>query len=92
MSSWPRSIRCLIASRVPPSQSVAIEVVDTVGAGDCSLAGLLSSRMKHPERGWDAHLRAAVAAGTGACLSAGATPPSDDLLERLAGTIRVSEG
>ena len=70
----------------------AIEVVDTVGAGDCSLAGLLSSRMKHPERGWDAHLRAAVAAGTGACLSAGATPPSDDLLERLAGMIRVSEG
>ena len=70
----------------------AIEVVDTVGAGDCSLAGLLSSRMKHPERGWDAHLRAAVTAGTGACLSAGATPPSDDLLERLAGMIRVSEG
>ena len=29
----------------------AIEVVDTVGAGDRSLAGLLSSRMKNPERG-----------------------------------------
>ena len=69
-----------------------IDVVDTVGAGDCSLAGLLSSRMRHPERGWEAHLRAAVAAGTGACLAAGATPPSDELVERLAGRVRVSEG
>lgn len=72
---------------VPPE----IEVVDTVGAGDCSLAGLLSSLTRHPERGWDEHLRNSVAAGTGACLSAGATPPTAALLERLRGEVQVRE-
>lgn len=73
---------------VPPK----VMVVDTVGAGDSSLAGLLSSLMRHPERRWDAHLCASVAAGTGACLSAGATPPSMELLEKLAGELKISEG
>ena len=73
---------------VPPD----IEVVDTVGAGDCSLAGFLSSLLHYPDSGWDAHLRASVAAGTGACLAAGATPPSDELQKRLVAGVRVSEG
>jgi fructokinase len=73
---------------VPP----AIDVIDTVGAGDCSLAGLLCSLMRHPEAGWDTHLRASIAAGTGACLAAGATPPSDELLATLAPQVVVSGG
>lgn len=64
---------------VPPQ----ITVVDTVGAGDCSFAGLLCSLLHHPEAGWDTHLRASVAAGTGACPVAGANPPSLELLPAL---------
>ena len=63
----------------PPS----IAVADTIGAGDCSLAGFLSSAMQQPLAGWEAHLRAAVAAGAGACLAAGATPPSPQMLSQL---------
>ena len=66
-----------------------IKVVDTVGAGDCSLAGLLCSLMHHPELGWDSHLRASLAAGTGACLAAGANPPSAETLARLAGEVKI---
>ena len=67
-----------------------IKVVDSVGAGDTSLAGLVHSMMQHPERGWDEHLRASVAAGTGACLAAGATPPSQETLERLSREVVVT--
>ncbi|WP_370663967.1 hypothetical protein [Massilia rubra] len=45
-------------------------VVDTVGAGD---AGLLHN-LRHPDRPLQAHLHAALAAGSAACLQAGATP------------------
>ena len=67
-----------------------ITVVDTVGAGDCSLAGLLCSLMHEPGVGWDVHLRASVAAGAGACLAAGAMPPSAETLARLANEVKVS--
>jgi len=67
-----------------------IKVVDSVGAGDTSLAGLVYSMMQHPERGWDEHLRASVAAGTGACLAAGATPPSQETLGRLSKEVVVT--
>jgi len=55
-------------SAVPP----AIEVVDTVGAGDASLAGFLYSLIYRSELGPAAHLRFAIAGGTAACLQQGA--------------------
>ena len=53
-----------------------IEVVDTVGAGDASVGGLLYSLMTWPGSDWDAHLQFAVATGTAACLHTGAMPPA----------------
>ncbi|MYM38636.1 carbohydrate kinase family protein [Duganella qianjiadongensis] len=52
-----------------------VEVVDTVGAGDASVAGLLHSLACYPQRNLQAHLHAALAAGSAACLQAGANPP-----------------
>lgn len=61
----------------------AITVVDTVGAGDASVAGLLHSLSRHADRPLQAHLHAALAAGTAACLQAGATPPTPEAMGRL---------
>jgi fructokinase len=52
-----------------------VTVADTVGAGDASVAGLLHSLARHPGRPLRSHLHAALAAGSAACLHAGATPP-----------------
>jgi fructokinase len=64
-----------VASGVLRQAPPEIDVVDTVGAGDASIGGLLYSLMTWPDAGWDAHLRFAVATGTAACLQAGAVPP-----------------
>jgi len=61
----------------------AVAVVDTVGAGDASAAGLLHSLSRHPDRSLQAHLHAALAAGSAACLQAGATPPTPLAMGRL---------
>ena len=66
-----------------------VTVVDTVGAGDCSLAGLLCSLMDQPQAEGAVHLRAALAAGAGACLSAGAVPPSPAQRAELALHVEV---
>jgi fructokinase len=74
------------------AQAPKVEVVDTVGAGDASAAGLLHSLARHPERPLQAHLHAALAAGSAACLQAGATPPPpaamQTLFEQLQGEAR----
>jgi fructokinase len=60
-----------------------VSVVDTVGAGDASVAGLLHSLARHPGRPRQAHLHAALAAGSAACLQAGATPPPPAAMQAL---------
>lgn len=65
-----------VGSRVLHQPPPAINVVDTVGAGDASVGGLLYSLMMQPHADWDVHLRFAVAAGSAACLQAGAVPPA----------------
>ncbi|HEY9104090.1 carbohydrate kinase [Chitinimonas sp.] len=60
-----------------------IEVVDTVGAGDASIGGLLFSLLNWPERQGGEHLRFSVACGAAACLAAGATPPELRCVEAL---------
>lgn len=67
----------------------AIQVVDTVGAGDASLAGLLDSLIRQPQLTLDRHLRRAIAAGAAACEGLGFCPPRParvDALERLIST------
>lgn len=60
-----------------------IEAVDTVGAGDASMAALAWSMLHRPDAGGLDHLRFAVAGGAAACLAAGATPPGLDAIESL---------
>ncbi|QBE61917.1 carbohydrate kinase family protein [Pseudoduganella lutea] len=55
---------------VPP-----VTVVDTVGAGDACIAGLVYSMLYRDEPGPLGHLRFAVATGAAACCTAGAAPP-----------------
>ena len=68
----------------------AIEVIDTVGAGDASLAGLLASLMLHPGRATGEHLARAVAAGAAACMVAGAARVTQEQVESLARCIEVT--
>lgn len=60
-----------------------IDVADTVGAGDSSIAALAYSLLHHRDRLPQQHLRFTVAAGAAACLSIGATPPSLTAIETL---------
>jgi fructokinase len=59
-----------------------VEVVDTVGAGDASIGGLLYSLLARPG-GWPEHLRFALAAGSAACRMAGAHSPALEEVENL---------
>jgi fructokinase len=61
----------------------AIRVLDTVGAGDACMAGLLCSIDSYPTRPWHQHLAFAVAAGAAACCHAGAHAPTRQEIERL---------
>ncbi|WP_202413458.1 carbohydrate kinase [Duganella sp. CY15W] len=60
-----------------------IDVVDTVGAGDASIAALAWSMMHRADAAPLQHLQFSVAAGAAACLGAGASPPSLSDIEKL---------
>jgi fructokinase len=60
-----------------------INVVDTVGAGDASIAALAWSMMHREYEEPLQHLRFCVAAGAAACLAQGASPPSLSAIEAL---------
>lgn len=66
-----------------------VAVVDTVGAGDASLAGLLDSLMREPHAGVEQHLRRAMAAGAAACMAAGFAPPRAAEVAALAGRVDI---
>jgi fructokinase len=68
----------------------AITVMDTIGAGDASIAAMLFSLMQQPQADGAEHLRFAVAAGAAACTRSGATPPSLDQVAALAPTVVVT--
>ncbi|KQW43233.1 MULTISPECIES: carbohydrate kinase [unclassified Roseateles] len=74
-------------ARVPP-----VEVVDTVGAGDASIASLLYSLSQRANLPPAEHLRFAVAGGAAACLGAGASPPGIELIEGLLAQVTVRAG
>ncbi|MYN25644.1 carbohydrate kinase family protein [Duganella levis] len=60
-----------------------IDVVDTVGAGDASIAALAWSMMHRETQEPLQHLRFCVAAGAAACLAQGASPPSLTAIQAL---------
>lgn len=74
-------------AQVPP-----VDVVDTVGAGDASIASLLYSLSQRTGLAPAEHLRFAVAGGAAACLGAGASPPSLGLVESLLAQVPVQGG
>lgn len=53
-----------------------ITVIDSVGAGDASIAAFIYSMLEDKQKEPIEHLRFAVSAGACACLKAGANPPS----------------
>lgn len=66
-------------------------VVDSAGADDAALAGLLDSLMREPGAAPGQHLRWALAAGAAACTDHGFAPPPDTLVAALAAGVNVAE-
>lgn len=73
-------------ARPPP-----IGVVDTVGAGDASVAGLVASLMLRPGLEAGLHLAFSVAAGAAACTVQGAAPVGRAVVDRLLAAVRTKK-
>ena len=65
--------------------------MDSAGADDAALAGLLDSLMREPGAAPGQHLRWALAAGAAACTDHGFAPPPDTLVAALAAGVDVAE-
>jgi fructokinase len=65
------------------AQPPRIQVIDSVGAGDASIAGLLYSLHTAPQKPWQDHLQFSVASGAAACMAAGAQAPSVEQILNL---------
>ncbi|MEX3809038.1 carbohydrate kinase [Paraburkholderia sp. BR13439] len=74
----PDAAMLLDGAAVIEAKPPRVQVVDTVGAGDASIGGLLFSLMSAPQRRWPEHLAFALAAGAAACGHAGAHAPTLD--------------
>jgi len=74
----PEAALLIDGNSVSEAKPPRVEVVDTVGAGDASIGGLLFSLMSAPQRAWPEHLAFALAAGAVACRHAGAHAPALD--------------
>ncbi|MGH8780692.1 carbohydrate kinase family protein [Paraburkholderia sp.] len=81
----PEPATLIDGDNIVKAQPPRVEVVDTVGAGDASIGGLLFSLMTAPQRAWSEHLSFALAAGAAACRHAGAHSPSLDEIVALLG-------
>ena len=66
-----------------------VKVVDTIGAGDSTVAGFLAGKALGQAN--EDCLALAVATGSAACLTEGTSPPKKEEVERLRGEVRVRE-
>lgn len=66
-----------------------VEVADTVGAADTTMAGLLDSLMRNAGASAAQHLRWALAAGAGARTAHGFAPPRSALVAALAEAVEI---
>lgn len=80
-----------LAEKSWQAQSPQIKVIDTVGAGDASIAGLLFSLSVSTHESWQSHLNFSVASGAAACLAAGAQAPSLKQVQTLLNEIELSQ-
>jgi len=66
-----------------------VDVVDTIGAGDSAMAGLLDSLMRDAGAPAEQHLRWALAAGAAACTAPGFAPPRPGHVAALIDDVQV---
>jgi fructokinase len=71
------------AKEVVEQSAYKVAVIDTVGCGDASMAGWMSSLLLHPDAGNSTHLQISAAAAALAATKAGPYPPMADEVHQL---------